>query len=140
MWGHFTWNRTFMLESDEQDENFGNKEAWDYISTFLCGENDWQSCCFFLRGETGPLARLGSFQIRVGQQGSRELLSLLRNISFDSICKECDCVVFIFIDTISLGTISSNVVTLTITVKALVISVNRSLAIYHKTVIFLNFQ
>ena len=29
-----------MLESDEQDENFGNKEAWDYISTFLCGENN----------------------------------------------------------------------------------------------------
>ena len=29
-----------MLESDEQDLNFGNKEAWDYISTFLCGEND----------------------------------------------------------------------------------------------------
>ena len=36
-----------MLESDEPDENFGNKEAWDYISTFLCGENDRQSCCFF---------------------------------------------------------------------------------------------
>ena len=33
----------------------------------------------FLRGETGLLARLGSFQIRVGQQGSRELLSLLQN-------------------------------------------------------------
>ena len=26
-----------MLESEERDENFGNKEAWDYISTYLCG-------------------------------------------------------------------------------------------------------
>ena len=68
-----------MLESEERDENFGNKEAWDYISTYLCGEDDRKSCCFFLRGETGPMARLGSFQIRVGQQGSRELLSLLCN-------------------------------------------------------------
>ena len=68
-----------MLESEERDENFSNKEAWDYISTYLCGEDDRKSCCFFLRGETGPLARLGSFQIRVSQQGSRELLSLLRN-------------------------------------------------------------
>ena len=68
-----------MLKSEERDENFGNKEAWDYISTYLCKENNQQSCCFFLRGEFGPLARLGSFQIRVGQQGPRELLSLLRN-------------------------------------------------------------
>ena len=29
-----------MLESEEVDKNFGNKEAWDYISTYLCGEND----------------------------------------------------------------------------------------------------
>ena len=67
-----------MLESEERDENFGNKEAWK-IGTYLCGEDDRKSCCFFLRGETGPLARLRSFQIRVSQQGSRELLSLLRN-------------------------------------------------------------
>ena len=71
-----------MLEFEEMDENFGNKEAWDYISTYLCGEDDQKSCCFFLRGETGPLARLGSFQIRVGQQGSKELLSLLYNTNY----------------------------------------------------------
>ena len=29
-----------MLESEERDENFGNKEAWDYGSTYLCGEDD----------------------------------------------------------------------------------------------------
>ena len=29
-----------MLESDEKYDNFGNKEAWEYISTFLCGENN----------------------------------------------------------------------------------------------------
>ena len=68
-----------MLESDERYKNFGNKEAWDYNGTYLCGEDDQKSFCFFLRGETGPLARLGSFQIRVGQQGSKELLSLLCN-------------------------------------------------------------
>ena len=79
MWGHSTWNRIFYVGIWWARWNFGNKEAWDYISTFLCGENDWKSCYFFLRGETGPLARLGSFQIRVGQQGSRELLLLLCN-------------------------------------------------------------
>ena len=42
-----------MLESEERDENFGNKEAWDYINTYLYGEDDQRSCCFFLRGETG---------------------------------------------------------------------------------------
>ena len=68
-----------MLESEEVDKNFGNKEAWDYLSTHLCGENDRQSCCYFLQGESVLLARLGLFQIRVGQQGSRELLSLLHN-------------------------------------------------------------
>ena len=68
-----------MLESEEIDKNFGNKEAWDYISTYLCGEDDRKSCCCFLWGESGLLARLGLFQIRVGQQGSRELLFLLWN-------------------------------------------------------------
>ena len=29
-----------MFESEERDENFGYKEAWDYISTYLCGEDD----------------------------------------------------------------------------------------------------
>ena len=29
-----------MLESEERDKNFGNKEAWDYINTYLCGEDD----------------------------------------------------------------------------------------------------
>ena len=33
-----------MLESEEIDENFGNKEAWDYISTYLCGEDVRKSC------------------------------------------------------------------------------------------------
>ena len=27
-----------MLESEERDENFGNKEAWDYISSTYVGK------------------------------------------------------------------------------------------------------
>ena len=69
-----------MLEAEERDKNLGNREAWEYISTYLCGENDRKSCCHFLRGETQALAKLGTFQIRVGKQGSKELFSLLCNI------------------------------------------------------------
>ena len=68
-----------MLEAEEPSKDFGSIEAWEYISTYLCGENDQRSCCYFLRGETQALARLGTFQVRVGKQGSRELLSLLCN-------------------------------------------------------------
>ena len=68
-----------MLETEERDNSFGNKEAWDYIGTCLCGEDDCKSCCYFLQGESVLLARLGLFQIRFGQQGSRELLLLLCN-------------------------------------------------------------
>ena len=69
-----------MLEAEEPSKDFGSIEAWEYISTYLCGENDQRSCCHFLRGETQALARLGTFQVRVGKQGSKELLSLLCNI------------------------------------------------------------
>ena len=69
-----------MLEAEEPNKDFGSIEAWEYISTNLCGENDQKSCCHFLRGETQALARMGTFQIWVGKQGSKELLSLLCNI------------------------------------------------------------
>ena len=69
-----------MLEAEEPSKDFGSIEAWEYISTYLCGENDQRFCCHFLRGETQALARLGTFQVRVGKQGSKELLSLLCNI------------------------------------------------------------
>ena len=69
-----------MLEAEEPSKDFKSIEAWEYISTYLCGENYWRSCCHFLRGETQALSRLGSFQVRVGKQGSKELLSLLCNI------------------------------------------------------------
>ena len=68
-----------MLEAEEPSKDFGSIEAWEYISTYLCGENDQRSCCHFLRGETQALARLGTFQIQVGKQGSKELLSILCN-------------------------------------------------------------
>ena len=68
-----------MLEAEEPNEDFGSIEAWEYISTYLCGENDLKSCCHFLRGETQALARMGTFQIQVGKQDSKELISLLRN-------------------------------------------------------------
>ena len=71
-----------MLEAEEPNKDFGCVEAWEYISTYLCGENDRKSCCHFLRGKTLGLARLGTFQFRVGKQGSRELLTLLRNNKF----------------------------------------------------------
>ena len=67
-----------MLEADEPNKDFKCVKAWEYISTYLCGENDHKSCCCFL-GETQALTRLGTFQIWVGKQGSRELLSLLCN-------------------------------------------------------------
>ena len=64
----------------EPSKDFRSIEAWEYISTYLCGENGQRSCCHFLRGETQALARLGTLQVRVGKQGSKELLSLLCNI------------------------------------------------------------
>ena len=51
-----------MLEAEEPNKDFGCVVAWEYISTYLCGENDWKSCCHFLRGETQALARLGTFR------------------------------------------------------------------------------
>ena len=68
-----------MLEAEEPNKDLRSIEAWEYISTYLCGENDQKSCCHFLRGETQALARLGTFHIQVGKQGSKELLSLLCN-------------------------------------------------------------
>ena len=50
-----------MLEAEEPNKDFGSVEAWKYISTYLCGENDQKSCCHFLCGETQALARLGTF-------------------------------------------------------------------------------
>ena len=50
-----------MLEAEEPNKDFGSIEAWEYISTYLCGENDRKSCCHFLRGETKALARMGTF-------------------------------------------------------------------------------
>ena len=38
-----------MLEAEEPNEDFGCVKAWEYISTYLCGENDWKSCCHFLK-------------------------------------------------------------------------------------------
>ena len=29
-----------MLEAEEPNKDFGSAEAWEYISTYLCGEND----------------------------------------------------------------------------------------------------
>ena len=69
-----------MLEAEEPNKDFRSIEAWEYISTYLCGENDRKSCCHILRGETQALARMGTFQIQVGKQGSKEVLSLLCNI------------------------------------------------------------
>ena len=58
-----------MLEAEEPNKDFGSIEAWEYISTYLCGENDQRSCCHFLRGETQALARLGTFQVRARKTG-----------------------------------------------------------------------
>ena len=58
-----------MLEMEEPNEDFGCTEAWDYISTYLCGENDRKSCYHFLWGETQALARLGTFQIQGRKTG-----------------------------------------------------------------------
>ena len=69
-----------MLEAEEPNKDFGSREAWENISTYLCGENDQKSFCHFLRGKTKALARMGTFQIRVGKQGFKELLSFLCNI------------------------------------------------------------
>ena len=41
-----------MLEAEELNKDFGSVEAWEYISTYLSGENDRKYCCHFLRGET----------------------------------------------------------------------------------------
>ena len=51
-----------MLEAEEPNEDFGSTEAWEYISTYLCGENDRKSCCHFLRGETQALASRALFK------------------------------------------------------------------------------
>ena len=55
------------LEAEEPNKDFGSIEIWEYISTYLCGENDRKYCCFFLHGESVLLARLGLLQVRVGQ-------------------------------------------------------------------------
>ena len=39
-----------MLEAGEPNKDFGSAEAWEYISTYLCGENDRKSCCHFFKG------------------------------------------------------------------------------------------
>ena len=38
-----------ILEAEEPNNDFGSIEAWEYISTYLCGENDQKSCCHFFR-------------------------------------------------------------------------------------------
>ena len=50
-----------MLEAEEPNKDFGSVKAWEYISTYLCGENDRKSCCHFLNGETQALAKIGTF-------------------------------------------------------------------------------
>ena len=69
-----------MLSIEERDPAFGNEAAWDYIATELIGENDRKAVLHYLKGETRPLVRLGTESIRIGSNGAKELLSLLRNI------------------------------------------------------------
>ena len=52
-----------MLEAEEIDKNFRNTEAWEYIITYLHGEDDGKSCCYFLLKRSVLLARLGFFQV-----------------------------------------------------------------------------
>ena len=68
-----------MLSLEEKDPAFGNEAAWDYIATELIGENDRKAVLHYLKGETRPLVRLGTESIRIASNGSKELLSLLRN-------------------------------------------------------------
>ena len=82
-----------MLEAEELNKDFGSVEAWEYISAYLCGENDQKSCCHFLRGETQALDRMGTFQMWGRKTGFKELFSLLFNtyliLLFKSIIRKC---------------------------------------------------
>ena len=69
-----------MLSWDKRNPAFGNEAAWDFIATELIGENNRKVVLHYLKGETRPLVRLGTESIRIGSNGDKELLSLLRNI------------------------------------------------------------
>ena len=36
-----------MLEAEEPNKDFGSIESWEFISTYLCGENDQKSAVTF---------------------------------------------------------------------------------------------
>ena len=69
-----------IMSLEERDPAFGNKAAWDFIATELIGENDCKALLHFLKVEKRPQVRLGTESIRIGFDGAKELLSLLRNI------------------------------------------------------------
>ena len=68
-----------MLEADEIEENFGNREAWDCISTYLCGKNDRKSCCFLLCGESVLLARWDCFKLGLESKSQGSPFSALKH-------------------------------------------------------------
>ena len=74
-----------MLSLDKRDPAFGNKAAWDFIATELIGENGRKAVLHYLKGETRPLVYLGTESIRIGSNGAKELLSLLRNIELNML-------------------------------------------------------
>ena len=78
-WKHF--GRDCLNYSQSRGARWGFRVHWSLgVHKYLLMWGTWlKSCCYFLRGETQAMARLAAFQIRVGKQGSKELLSLLCN-------------------------------------------------------------
>ena len=68
-----------MLSLDERDPAFGNKAAWNFIATELIKEYNHKAVLYYLKGKTRPLVCLGTESIRIGSNGAKKLLSLLRN-------------------------------------------------------------
>lgn len=59
------------LKAEEKDKKFGYKEAWEYINTYLCEEDDFKSCWYFLWGESVLLAQFGSSRSGLANKGHR---------------------------------------------------------------------
>ena len=76
---YFLETALVILQTEQKDNSFRCRKEWDYIGTYLFGENNCEYCCYILKGETQLLASLKAFQTRFGKQDSRELLSLLCN-------------------------------------------------------------
>ena len=66
-----------MLESPAQDKVYGTPEAWDYMETYFCSEDDLQAWVHYLKCKAQALARLGSEFIKEGLLGSEDFLALL---------------------------------------------------------------